>query len=104
MVTNSSSSDRPVITSGITSGAVVSPENSVRPLNGPNRASAMPASVPSATAIVAEIAATRRLSHAALRIWSFCSSAPYHLVENPPHTVTSFDALNEYTISDTIGM
>ena len=95
MVTNSSSSDRPVITSGITSGAVVRPENSVRPLNGPNRASTMPASVPSTTASVAEIAATRRLSHAAFRIWSFCSSSPYHFVENPPHTVTSFDLLNE---------
>ena len=91
IVTNSSSSDRPVMTSGMTSGAVVSPDSSVRPLNGPNRASVMPASVPSTTASVAEIAATLRLSHAALRICSLRSNSPYHLVENPPHTVTSRD-------------
>jgi hypothetical protein len=39
--------------------------------------------------------AMRTLSQAACRICSFCSSAPYHLVEKPAHTVTSFDALNE---------
>ena len=31
IATNSSSSDRPVMTSGITSGAVVMPDSSVRP-------------------------------------------------------------------------
>ena len=55
----------------------------------------MPASVPRITAIVAEIAATRRLSQAAPRICSLRNSSPYHLVENPPQTVTSFEALNE---------
>ncbi len=102
-VTNSSSSDRPVITSGMTSGAVVMPESSVRPRNGPKRASAMPASVPSTTAAVAAMAAIFRLSSAASRICWFCSSAPYHFVENPPHTVTSRDSLNENTISEMIG-
>ena len=57
-----------MITSGITSGAAVIPDSRVRPLNGPKRVSAMPASVPSATASVAEIAATLTLSHAALRM------------------------------------
>ena len=66
--TNSSSSDRPVITSGITSGAEVMPLNSTRPRNRPIRASARPASVPSATAAVADSAAMRTLNHAARRI------------------------------------
>ena len=59
------------------------------------RASAKPASVPSATAAVALMTAIRRLSHAARRICSSRSSSPYHLAEKPPHTVTSLDALNE---------
>ncbi len=93
--TNNTSNDRPVITSGITSGAVVMPENKVRPLNLPNRASASPASVPRITAPVALTAAIFRDSHAALRIWSLSNSFPYHSVENPPHTVTRRDLLNE---------
>ncbi len=103
-VTNSSSSDRPVITSGITSGAVAMPDSSVRPRNGPKRASAMPVSVPSTTAAVAAIAAILRLSSAAPTICLLASRAPYHLVENPPHTVTSRDSLNEKTTSETMGM
>ena len=103
-VTNSSSSESPVMTSGMTSGAVARPDSSVRPLNGPKRASAMPASVPSTTASVAESTAILMLSQAAPRICSLRNSAPYHLVENPPQTVTSLDSLNEYTISDTIGV
>ena len=87
--------EMPVMTSGMTSGAVVRPESSVRPLKGPKRASTSPASVPSTTASVAEIAATFRLRNAAFRIWSFCSSAPYHLVEKPPQTVTRRELLNE---------
>src|SRR5471032_2635587 len=50
MATNSSNSDRPVITSGITSGAVTRPPNSVRPLNWLIRVSTNAANVPSATA------------------------------------------------------
>ena len=102
-VTNSSSSDRPVITSGITSGAVVMPDSSVRPRNGPKRARIMPANVPSTTASVAETAATLRLSHAASRICWFWISAPYHFVEKPPQTVTRRDSLNENTTSEMIG-
>ena len=50
---------------------------------------------PRSADIVAETDATLRLSHAALRIWSLLSNAPYHLVEKPPQTVTSLDSLNE---------
>ena len=34
-------------------------------------------------------------AQAALSIWSSCINAPYHLVENPDHTVTSRLSLNE---------
>ena len=100
MATNISSRDKPVITSGITSGAVVMPVISVRPLKRRKRDSAKPASVPRMTAPVALIEAMRSDS----LIWSLCSSSRYHLVEKPAHTVTSRDSLNEYTIIDRIGM
>ncbi len=44
---------------------------------------------------VALTAAMRRLSQAAERNFSLCSSATYHWVENPLHTVTRREALNE---------
>ncbi|MNN95556.1 hypothetical protein D3C81_2143820 [compost metagenome] len=53
MATNSSNSDRPVITSGITSGAVTRPPNRVRPLKRVIRVSTNAARVPSATAATA---------------------------------------------------
>ncbi|MNN80741.1 hypothetical protein D3C81_1974980 [compost metagenome] len=53
MATNSSNSDRPVITSGITNGAVTRPPNSVRPLKWVIRVSTNAARVPSATAAIA---------------------------------------------------
>ena len=93
--TNSNSNDRPVITSGITSGAEVIPLNRILPRKRPMRASARPASVPRTTATVAVATAMRRLNHAARRICASRSNSPYHRAENPPHTVTSFDALNE---------
>ncbi len=37
-------------------------------------------------------------------IWSLLNSETYHLVEKPPHTVASREALNEKTIIDRIGM
>ena len=79
----------------MTSGAVTMPDSSVRPLNLPKRASAVPASVPRITAPVAVIAAIRSDSHAASRICWLWNSRPYHCVEKPPHTVTSRDSLNE---------
>src|SRR5690606_40412866 len=45
----------------------------------------------------------RRLIHTADRICSLASRAPYHLVEKPAHTDTNREALNEYTISTTMG-
>ncbi|MNY57176.1 hypothetical protein D3C86_1933440 [compost metagenome] len=53
MATNSSSSDRPVITSGITSGAVTMPPNTVRPRKRGMRVSTKAARVPSAVAAIA---------------------------------------------------
>ncbi len=72
--TNSSSSDRPVMTSGITRGAVVMALSVKRPRNCVNRARPKPASVPRMTAPVALITATLKEIHAASRISSLCSS------------------------------
>ena len=47
--TSISSSERPMITSGITSGALTMPENSARPLNRRYLTSAKAASMPSTT-------------------------------------------------------
>jgi hypothetical protein len=81
------------MTSGITSGANIIPENKVRPGNRPKRTSVMAASVPSTVATVADITATRIVTHAASLSPSFCRSDPYHFVENPAQTVTSLDSL-----------
>ena len=105
-VMKSSSSARPVITSGITNGAVVMPTSSVRPRNGPKRARATPVSVPKTTAPLAAISAIRIESHAAPRISSFCSSSVYHLRVGEcaaSHTVTRRELFSENTIIDRIG-
>ena len=94
-LTKSIRSDRPVITSGMMSGAEIMPENRVRPLNRPSRASVSPASVPRMVANVADTTAMRSDRSAASITWSFCRSFPYHSVEKPPHTVASREALNE---------
>ena len=70
IATNINSSDRPMITSGITSGAVIRVVNAVRPRNRPKRASTNPASVPRTTAPVALITAICSERLAAERIWS----------------------------------
>src|SRR6202521_1732559 len=106
VATNNSSSDRPVMTSGMTIGAAVIPASSMRPRKAPRRASAIPASVPSTTAALAEISAMRIDSQAARRICSLLSSATYHLRVGEcaaSHTVTRRELLNENTIIDTIG-
>src|SRR5271168_1756238 len=105
--TNNSSSDKPVITSGMTKGAVVMAFKVNRPRNWLKRASPKPASVPKMTDPEALMRATFTEIHAASRISSFCSSATYHLSVGewaPSHTVTSFDALKENTTIDRIGM
>ena len=62
-LTSISSSDRPITTSGITSGALTMPENSVRPVKRLYLTSAKAASVPSTTAPQAVMKAIFRLSH-----------------------------------------
>ena len=72
--TNSSSSDRPVMTSGMTNGAVVMALSIKRPRNFVNRARPKPASVPKITEPDALITATFKEIHAASRISSLWSS------------------------------
>jgi hypothetical protein len=97
-LTNSNNSERPVMTSGMMSGAEIMPENKVRPLKRPSRASVRPASVPRSVAKLAETTAICRDRSVPLITWSFASSLPYHWVENPPQTVASLDELNDYSI------
>ncbi len=103
---NSSSRASPVITSGMTSGAVVMPTSRVRPRNGPKRASATPVSVPSTSAPLAAMSAILMESHAALRISSLPSSSPYHLRVGEwaaSQTVTRRELFSENTIIERIG-
>ena len=67
----------------------------VRPQNRPARTSTTAASVPSTLAAVADIAAIRRLVHAASSMAASCQSATYQRVDQPPQMVTSREALNE---------
>ena len=48
-------------------------------------------------------AAMRKLSLTARMIASSWASTPYHLVEKPPQTVTSFESLKLKTTSERIG-
>src|SRR5258708_27835145 len=79
------------------------PENSAGPLKRPARDSATAASVPSNVAIVAEAAATRKLIHAASTMARSLKNSKYQRSDQPPHTVTSREALNEYITRITIG-
>ncbi len=71
------------------------PENSVRPLKSAARDSATAASVPSSVASVAEDTATRKLIQAASNMARSLNSSVYQRSDQPPHTVTSREALNE---------
>jgi hypothetical protein len=51
--------------------------------------------VPKIVANVAVIAAILKLNKAAFRIFSLLKSSAYHLTDQPPQTVTSFESLNE---------
>ena len=95
--------DRPMITSGITSGAVTSAPNTVLPGKRVKRVIAIAAMVPSTIDAVAVQNATLRLTQAASSSCRSRNNSPYHLVENPAHTVASREALNEYSISNRIG-
>lgn len=79
------------------------PEKRVRPKNRPLRISANAAIVPSIVATTEEKSATFSVTHAASRNASFCSNSPYHRVEKPAQTVTSFDALKLYITNINIG-
>ena len=103
-LTNNSNNDKPVMTSGMTSGAVIIPENTVRPRKRPKRHSARPAIAPRTVAKVADVTAMRRLKNAASSTCSLRSNSPYHRVEKPPQTVASRESLNEYTMTRTSGM
>jgi hypothetical protein len=81
--------------SGTTSGASKANPKMRRPGNRVNRDMLKPAAAPSTSASVADTAATSRLVTAAARNASLFKSAPYQRVENPAHTVTSRDPLNE---------
>ena len=83
------------MTSGMTSGAEFISDSRPRPGKRPKRASASPEAVPITTAKLALNAAIVKLRCAASRICWFSNSLPYQCVENPPHTVTSRDLLNE---------
>ena len=93
--TNSSSSDRPVMTSGITSGAVIINAKPFAPRKRPKRTITSAAIVPSTQAIVAASAAMVRLSPTALIIASSWNSSLYQRVDQPAQTVTSLELLNE---------
>ena len=71
------------------------PENSVRPLKRSPRDSATAASVPSSVASVADTAATRKLIQAASSMARSLKNSAYQRSDQPPHTVTSREALNE---------
>ena len=71
------------------------PENSDRPLKRSPRTSPTAASVPSSVAIVADTAATRRLIQAASSMARSLKNSRYQRSDQPPHTVTSRESLNE---------
>src|SRR5450830_450152 len=95
MATNSSNSDRPVITSGITRGAVTRPPHRVRPLKRVTRVSTKAAMVPNATAVTAVSHAITEERATETINWVLSNSPRYHLSDQPPQTVTSLEALNE---------
>ena len=95
IATNSSSNDRPVITSGITSGAVTRPENMVRPRKRLIRVMTNAARVPRQTAAQAVKKAISRLRLTAFISWVLSSRPTYQCTDQPPHTVTRREALKE---------
>ncbi len=92
---NSMSDEMPVMTSGMISGPVTRPENSSRPRNRRNRASAMPAMVPRIVAMVAETSAIFSERISAAQTCLLLNSETYQRVENPPQTVARREPLKE---------
>src|SRR5215472_10298176 len=71
------------------------PENSNRPRKRPSRTNAMAASVPITVAAVADNKAMRSVTQADSSIAWSARSSTYHRVDQPPHTVTSREALKD---------
>ena len=67
----------------------------MRPRKRSPRDSATAASVPSTVASVADTAATRKLIQAASSMARSLKNSTYQRSDQPPHTVTSREALNE---------
>jgi len=101
--TNINSSDNPMITSGITKGALTMPLNKVRPLKRPNLTSENAANMPKTTDPQAVKNAIFSDNHSPEIISRSFASVRYHLVVKPPHWVGSGESLNEYTINAMIG-
>lgn len=92
------------MTSGITSGALTMPENSVRPAKRLYLTSANAARVPRITEKVAVKKAILRLSHRPPSISLSFSRPAYQRVVKPAHWLGTGESLNEYTTSATMGM
>ena len=84
-----------MITSGITSGAVIINAKPLDPRKRPKRTITTAAMVPRIAAAVAAQAAMVRLNPTALIIASSWNSSLYQRVDHPAQTVTSFELLNE---------
>ena len=88
MAMKSSSSDRPVTTSGITSGMLASALSRSRNRKLPSRTKASAISTPKTVDSVAAFTATQSDLPSASSTASFSRSSPYHLVEKPAQTDT----------------
>src|SRR5262245_6987324 len=95
IATNNNNRASPMMTSGMTSGAKIIPENSTRPRKRSKRTSAMAASVPSTVAALADKKAMRSVTQADSSMARSSMSSAYQRVDQPPHTVTRREALNE---------
>src|SRR4051812_38086407 len=78
-------------------------EKASRPRKRPSRASASAAIVPSTVAAAADAAAMPKEAAAASSMARSSISAAYQRSDQPPHTVTSREALNEKITRMTIG-
>ena len=103
MPMNNNNSDRPVTTSGITSGALDRLLNAKRPRKLPNLTKAMAIIMPKNVAIVAAQKAMNNDSPNAFSTCSLVNKLAYHFVENPDQTDTSLPALKLNRIITVIG-
>ena len=95
LLTKTKSSESPVMTSGMTRGAAIRPENRSLPENFPMCVKAKPAQVPKSVATVALTKAMRMLRSVASIICSLLKSSMYQRNENPFHTLIILESLKE---------